>query len=323
MDHTRGVWELRQELEFLLEAETRYAEYLSAVSRLQTEPTRGAATAQRTYVKERVHEIEQNKSNSSSSSSSSSSNSSGGGGDGSSEDARADAELAALRQRVSEANSRRNTAHAKRVSLAEKIREARQIRDELKERENILEVLHTQALEELQSTKEDSRHSAGQLAKLMEISVLNDAFYIWFSGPFGTINNFRLGGGAPVGRPVEWMEINAALGQAVLAISTIAERADFRFRKYSLLPQGSFSKVFKNDDKRLIYNLFMDPTLFSLFPKSKFHPALFGFLCCVKELADHISAHGEFFISFLTPCLLRFSNVHSHIPTSTRQQILP
>lgn len=285
MDHTRGVWELRQELEFLLEAETRYTDYLSAVSRLQTEPTGGTAAAQRAYVKERVHEIEQNKSSSSNS----------GGGGGPSEDAQADAELAALRQRVSEANGRRNAAHAKRVSLAEKIREARQIRDELKERENVLEVLHAQALEELQSTKEDSRHSTGQLAKLTEISVINDAFYIWFSGPFGTINNFRLGGGAPVGRPVEWMEINAALGQAVLAISTIAERADFRFRQYSLLPLGSFSKVVKNDDKRLVYNLFMDPTLFSLFPKSKFHPALFGFLCCVKELADHISAHGEFF----------------------------
>jgi hypothetical protein len=25
----------------------------------------------------------------------------------------------------------------------------------------------------------------------------------------------------------------------------------------------------------------------------------------------------------LTPCLQRFSNVHSHIPTSTRKQILP
>jgi beclin 1 len=89
------------------------------------------------------------------------------------------------------------------------------------------------------------------------------------------------------------MEINAALGQAMLVVSIIAARAGMRFRHYTLHPFGSFSKVSKNDDRRVMYPLFMDPTLFSLFPKSKFHPAMFGFLCCIKELGDYISAHGK------------------------------
>ena len=40
-------------------------------------------------------------------------------------------------------------------------------------------------------------------------------------------------------RPVEWVEINAALSQAVLLLATIAERANFDFARNKLIPRGS------------------------------------------------------------------------------------
>lgn len=60
------------------------------------------------------------------------------------------------------------------------------------------------------------------MKKLMQMNAINDAFFIWYSGPFATINNFRLGN-LPA-KPVEWTEINAALGQAVLAVAVVAQR---------------------------------------------------------------------------------------------------
>ena len=47
-----------------------------------------------------------------------------------------------------------------------------------------------------------------QLDRLRKTNVFNDAFHIWFDGPFGTVNGFRLG--RLPNAPVEWDEINAA-----------------------------------------------------------------------------------------------------------------
>jgi hypothetical protein len=41
----------------------------------------------------------------------------------------------------------------------------------------------------------------------MQINALNDAFYIWFSGPFATINGFRVGKLSNFPQ-VDWPEIN-------------------------------------------------------------------------------------------------------------------
>ncbi|KAK3288054.1 Vacuolar protein sorting-associated protein atg6 [Cymbomonas tetramitiformis] len=61
------------------------------------------------------------------------------------------------------------------------------------------------------------------LELLRHTNVYNDAFHIWHAGPFGTINNFRLGRLPTVN--VEWDEINAAWGQACLLLHTMAQPA--------------------------------------------------------------------------------------------------
>ena len=63
--------------------------------------------------------------------------------------------------------------------------------------------------------------SEAQLQRLQATNVYNDVFRIWHIGPFGTISGFRLGRTSK--EPVEWTEINAAWGQAVLLLHTMAQ----------------------------------------------------------------------------------------------------
>lgn len=121
--------------------------------------------------------------------------------------------------------------------------------------------------------------------KLMQYDSINDSFHIWYSGPFATINGFRLG--TLPSCVIEWTEINAALGQAVLAIAIVAEKSNFEFKMYGLMPMGSFPKVYRVSDRRTIYCLYTDGS-FSLFPKKRFNLALIGFLHCVEELGMHV-----------------------------------
>ena len=63
--------------------------------------------------------------------------------------------------------------------------------------------------------------TSAHLDRLRRTNVINDAFHIWHDGPFATISGFRLGRTNAVA--VEWDEINAAWGQAVLLLHTLAQ----------------------------------------------------------------------------------------------------
>lgn len=82
--------------------------------------------------------------------------------------------------------------------------------------------------------------------------------------------------------------MNAAFGQAVLAIAIVAEKAKIEFSKFDLLPMGNSPKIFRIDDRRTLYCLYADGS-FSLFPKKRFNLALVGFLHCVDELGHHVN----------------------------------
>ena len=119
----------------------------------------------------------------------------------------------------------------------------------------------------------------------MQINAINDAFYVWYIGPFGTINSFRLGT-LPI-KQINWDEMNAALGQAVLAVATVASRAGYEFKKYSLVPMGSFPKICKLDEKRTPpLQLYYVNAALNFLPKRNFNAALTGFLTCVQELGE-------------------------------------
>jgi beclin 1 len=86
-----------------------------------------------------------------------------------------------------------------------------------------------------------AEHDEAMLRRLQRANVYNDAFSIGHDGFFGTINGLRLG--RLPDKPVEWGEINAAWGHALLLLDTVAGRLGFQFRGYRLMPMGSTSKI--------------------------------------------------------------------------------
>lgn len=175
----------------------------------------------------------------------------------------------------------------RRTILATELHHARLVREALSERVNTLSYEQNSLRDQHESLNEESTRIGVKLQKCMQMNAINDAFYIWYAGPFGTINNFRLGNLSI--KPIEWTEKNAALGQAVLAVSIVAAKAGFEFKKYTLQPMGSFPTVYKSDDRsRRMLPLYWVEGNFALFPKSTFNSALIGFLTCVHELGDFI-----------------------------------
>lgn len=195
--------------------------------------------------------------------------------------------VADLEIRLRVAKEKKKEAIHARMMLEKKIHQNNEIKDGILHRVNQLSYEFNELNECVDSFSANTAKSSESLNKLMQINVINDAFFIWYSGSFATINNFRLGN-LP-SKPIEWTEINAALGQAVLVVSIIAEKADVRFKRYNLSPMGSFSKI-TSEDKRTSYSLFTDGS-FSLFPKRNFNAALTGFITCVQELGEHVVKH--------------------------------
>ena len=83
-------------------------------------------------------------------------------------------------------------------------------------------------------------NSAAHLKRLQQTNVYHDVFRIWHEGPFGTIGGFRLGRTSEA--PVEWDEINAAWGQTVLLLKTMAQASVCSYTD-QLCVQKSYSSV--------------------------------------------------------------------------------
>jgi beclin 1 len=201
-------------------------------------------------------------------------------------DSRIQTEKQLLRDRIETAKEKKKEIQARRAVIAHDLHDARLMRDALLEKSNNLAHECACLREHHQSLSNETMRVATKLKKYMQINAINDAFYIWYLGPFGTINNFRLGT-LPV-KAVQWDEINAALGQAVLAVSVVASRANYEFKKYTLVPMGSFPKVCKADDKKSPpLQLHYVSATFNVFPKRNFNAALTGFLTCIYELGEY------------------------------------
>ncbi|CAK0735365.1 hypothetical protein CVIRNUC_000569 [Coccomyxa viridis] len=125
--------------------------------------------------------------------------------------------------------------------------------------------------------------TSAHLERLRHTNVYNDAFHIWHEGPFATISGFRLG--RTPACPVEWDEINAAWGQAVLLLHTLAQACKLTFSSYRLQPLGSYPRIV---DKKGSHDLFG--------PVNKIYCASYDramalYLACLREFAEF--AHGR------------------------------
>ena len=155
--------------------------------------------------------------------------------------------------------------------------------------------------QERDSLQKRPQHDTKVLESLQRTNVFNDAFCIGHDGLFGTINGFRLGRLAD--HPVEWPEINAALGQCVLLLVVVSEKVGCKIRGYQLLPIGSTSKIVDQDleaaqtgstakSKGTVYELYSSGNLpfgLGLF-HGTFDSALVVFLECLRQLGEHVEA---------------------------------
>jgi beclin 1 len=125
----------------------------------------------------------------------------------------------------------------------------------------------------------DTKALSEEYNALKTTSVLDDSYYICCDGLFGTINGFKLGRLTSI--HVSWVEINAALGQCVLLLDSIAKSAAFEFSKFELIPFGSFPKIKRRNDNQ-IYELFGGQK--RVLWNRNFDSAMQGFLTCLSEI---------------------------------------
>ena len=139
------------------------------------------------------------------------------------------------------------------------------------------------------------------LEKLQRSNVYNDTFCISHDGSFATINGLRLG--RLSNKPVDWPEINAAWGHALLLLVTVADKLGYRFDGYDPQPLGSTSKIVRYETpspassrlgtrtvqpppKKHVLELFSsgDMPLGLTFMHRRFDNAMVGFLELVRQL---------------------------------------
>ncbi|KAK4977309.1 hypothetical protein LTR28_007633 [Elasticomyces elasticus] len=162
--------------------------------------------------------------------------------------------------------------------------------------------------EQRSSLQNQLQHESEQLASLQRANVYNDTFCISHDGSYGTINGLRLGR-LSQGPPVDWSEINAALGQVVLLLAVVSERLGFKLDGYRLLPMGSTSRIEKREyaavaaaassttaeatrsqkPKVTSYDLFSgaDTVLGGFFHRG-FDAAMVALLECLRQMGDHV-----------------------------------
>ncbi|KAK4101612.1 APG6-domain-containing protein [Parathielavia hyrcaniae] len=162
-------------------------------------------------------------------------------------------------------------------------------------------------------------HDSRQLEKLQRSNVYNDTFCISHDGTFATINGLRLG--RLSSKPVDWPEINAAWGHALLLLVTVADKLGYHFEGYEPQPMGSTSRIVRYDQpsptssrlgsatadaatgtnprsapppppKRHVLDLYSsgDMPLGLTFMHRKFDNAMTAFLELVRQLGAHVHA---------------------------------
>ncbi|TKA78420.1 hypothetical protein B0A55_03051 [Friedmanniomyces simplex] len=156
----------------------------------------------------------------------------------------------------------------------------------------------TTAQEERDGLQTQLAHDTKLLESLQRTNVYNDTFCIGHDGVFGTINGLRLGRLAD--HPVDWPEINAALGQALLLLIVVSEKLGCTIKGYKLLPIGSTSRIVLEDPEAVptgagkprgtVFNLFSSGTLpfgLGVFYDS-FDNAMIASLECLRQVGEHV-----------------------------------
>ncbi|EJU04329.1 autophagy protein 6 [Dacryopinax primogenitus] len=139
----------------------------------------------------------------------------------------------------------------------------------------------------LSSLRSAIRTSERELDALERTNVYDDAFCLGSDGVFGTINGLRLGRAGTV--VVDWSEINAAWGQTLLLLHTLARKLEFTFDGWELHPLGSFSRISRagKDDSYELYAS-TDIVVTRLLHNRRFDYAMVAFLDCLRQVVEFV-----------------------------------
>ncbi|KFM67317.1 Beclin-1, partial [Stegodyphus mimosarum] len=137
------------------------------------------------------------------------------------------------------------------------------------------------------SVNNQLKYAQAQLDKLTKTNVFNATFHIWHSGHFGTINNFRLGRLPNV--PVDWPEINAAWGQTVLLLHSLAKKINLTFERFRLVPYGNLSYLESLESKSKDLPLYCHGGIRYMID-SKFDQAMVAFLDCLQQFKEKVES---------------------------------
>lgn len=178
------------------------------------------------------------------------------------------------------------------LELQQKLDNQKKIHNDTLIEENIAALNNIEFLKEMQLLENQYNFALNSLDQLRKTNIYNETFRISHDGPFGTINNLRLGSYSE--RPVSWNEINAAIGQIVLLLATITTRLKVKIKGYKLQPLGSFSKISKFENELqdwVLYEAYNDENFkFSkLFRKeTNFDKALVSIIDIIKQITTAI-----------------------------------
>jgi hypothetical protein len=201
---------------------------------------------------------------------------------------------AEAQKRLEIARERIQSAARARALIAAKRREAMEMKSRLW-------VIHTELSLRLNAGRERmgalihriARYRS-TLASLRSLRAHSDAFFLWHSDPFATINGCRLGRApSTTSATPDWPEVNAALGQFTTLLAETARRLGAPRLRWVLIPCGSYSKIAPSDDARqgpleLFYNG-------SFFGASRFATALRALIAALGELGAAVEANDPSF----------------------------
>lgn len=219
------------------------------------------------------------------------------------EKSKLDTELKELTKMEKDLTSRLRKIEDQRAKIAAKKKEQDKREACLKEEEQVYWREFNQYQQRMLESKDEEismqyqlHYTTEQLAKLKKTNILNKTFYIWHNGHFGTINGLRLGRLQTV--PVEWVEINAAWGQTVFLLSTLARFTGIEFERYRLVPYGNQSFLEPLEGKRKLLPLYSSAG--RLFTDYKFDTAMVAFLDCLNQFKLHIesTSHPHFVLPY-------------------------
>ena len=205
-----------------------------------------------------------------------------------------DRELEELRREEDRLKEKLRSSEQKRSEVAAELSRQRERERRLQDEEKSYWESFNEYQRQVLQFREDQRsvdyqlqYMTEQLDRLKKTNVLNSAFHIWHNGHFGTINGLRLGRLQTV--PVEWSEINAALGQAALLLVTLARNAGATFSRFKVMPYGnqSFVDVLEGKKRNQHLPLYSSAGL-RIFADSKFDQGLVAFLDCLNQLKEYI-----------------------------------